>query len=126
MTGLVGLAVVGIGSSLNPTFIQLESVGSVTLTSAMQDCVSLTRINIPIQVTMGSRMSYFMEFTDPITSRGVYIGEVRNVSLMLMVIVAVPISHARQKNIYNSTSRRATLFRNLNPILVVVMAPPIV
>ena len=60
-----------------PTFIEVESVGSVTLTSAMQDCVSLTRINIPIQVTMGSTSSYFIEFTDQKTFQAVYIGEVR-------------------------------------------------
>ncbi len=74
----IGTATITISTSVSfPTFIQLESVGSVTLTSAMQDCVSLTRINIPIQVTIGSTSSYFLEFTDPTTSQGVYIGEVR-------------------------------------------------
>ncbi len=74
----IGTATITISTSVSfPTFIQLESVGSVTLTSAMVDCVSLTRINIPIQVTMGSTSSYFIEFTDPMTSQGVYIGEVR-------------------------------------------------
>ncbi len=74
----IGTATIAISTGASfPTFIQLESVGSVTLTCAMQDCVSLTRINIPIQVTMGSISNYFIEFTDPRTSRGVYIGEVR-------------------------------------------------
>ncbi len=74
----IGTATITISTSVSyPTFIQLESVGSVTLTSAMVDCVSLTRINIPIQVTMGSTLSYFIEFTSPMTSQGVYIGEVR-------------------------------------------------
>ncbi len=74
----IGTATITISTSVAfPTFIQLESVGSVTLTSAMVDCVSLTRINIPIQVTMGSASSYFIEFTDPMISQGVYIGEVR-------------------------------------------------
>ncbi len=59
----IGTATITISTSVSfPTFIQLESVGSVTLTSAMVDCVSLTRINIPIQVTMGSTSSYFIEF----------------------------------------------------------------
>ncbi len=49
----------------------------MTLTSAMVDRVSLTRINIPIQVTMGSTSSYFIVFTSPMASLGVYIGEVR-------------------------------------------------
>ncbi len=74
----IGTATIIISTSVSfPTFIQLESVGSMTLTSAMVDCVSLTRINIPIQVTMGSTSCYFIEFTDPMTSLGVYIGEVR-------------------------------------------------
>ncbi len=74
----IGSATITISTSVSfPNFIQLESVGSVTLTSAMQDCMSLTRINIPIQVTMGSTSRYFIEFTDPMTSRGVYISEVR-------------------------------------------------
>ncbi len=74
----IGSATITISTSVSfPTFIQLESAGSVTLTSAMQDCVSLTRINIPIQVTIGSTISYFIEFTDLMTSRGIYIGEVR-------------------------------------------------
>ncbi len=45
----IGTATITIRTSVSfPTFIQLENVGSVTLTSAMVDCVSLTRINIPI------------------------------------------------------------------------------
>ncbi len=47
----IGTATINISTSVAfPTFIQLESVGSVTLISDMQDCVSLTRINIPIWV----------------------------------------------------------------------------
>ncbi len=64
----IGTATITISTSVSfPNFIQLESVGSVTLTSAMVDCVSLTRINIPIQVTMGSTSRYFIEFTDLMT-----------------------------------------------------------
>ncbi len=74
----IGTPNITISTSVSfPVFDQLESVGGVTLTSAMQDCVSLTRINIPIKVTMGSTSSYFIEFTDLMTSQGVYIGEVR-------------------------------------------------
>ncbi len=69
----IGAATITISTSVSfPVFIQLESVGSVTLTSDMVDCVS-TRINIPIQVTMGSISKYFIKFTD--TDLGVYIGE---------------------------------------------------
>ncbi len=73
----IGAATITISTSVSfPTFVEPESVGSVTLTSAMVDCVSLTRINIPLQVTMGSTSSYFIEFTDPMVSQGVHIGEV--------------------------------------------------
>ncbi len=44
----IGAATITISTSVSyPSFIQLESIGSVTLTSAMVDCVSLSRINIP-------------------------------------------------------------------------------
>ncbi len=52
--------------------------------------------------------------------------KVGNDTLVLMVIVAVPMSQAGQKNIYNSTSRKATLFWNMNPILVMGMTSLIV
>ncbi len=74
----IGTVTITISTSPSfPTFYQLESVGSMTLTSAMQDCVSLTRINIPIQA-MYSTSVYFIEFTDTnlMTFHGVYIGEV--------------------------------------------------
>ena len=74
----IGTTTINISTSVSfPVFIEVESVGSVTLTNAMQDCVSLTRINIPIQVTMGSASIYFIEFTDSMIFQGVYIGEVR-------------------------------------------------
>ena len=74
----IGTTTINISTSVTfPNFIEVESVGSVHLTSAMVDCVSLTRINIPIQVTMGDSSRYFIEFTDPMTFQGVYIGEVR-------------------------------------------------
>ena len=64
---------------LFPQFSRIfESIGSVTLTSDMQNCASLTRVSIPLQMAM-STTSYFIEFTNPSGDliEWVHIAEVR-------------------------------------------------
>ena len=60
-----------------PNFIRTApSVGSVNLTSNMQNCENLTRVSIPLQTTL-TISSYFIEFTNPIQIHCLYIAEVR-------------------------------------------------
>ena len=62
-----------------PQFIRVfDSKGSVTLTSDLQNCTSLTRVSIPLQMVM-STTSYFIEFTNPSGDliEWVHIAEVR-------------------------------------------------
>ena len=49
-----------------PQFIRVfvDSIGSVPLTSDMQNCTSLTRVSTPLQMAR-STTSYFIEFTNP-------------------------------------------------------------
>ena len=61
-----------------PSFIkQFNSAGNVTLTSDMENCDSITRVYIPLQMTLNTS-NCFVEFTN---SNGnvlqLYIGEVR-------------------------------------------------
>ena len=52
-------------SATYPSFTRTApSVGSVILTSKMQNCESLTRVSIPLQTTIRVS-SYFIEFTNP-------------------------------------------------------------
>ena len=55
---------------------ELPSVGSVTLTSNMQNCENLTRVSIPLQTTLRVS-SYFIEFTNPTLIHWLHIAEVR-------------------------------------------------
>ena len=64
-------------STTYPSFIRAApSVGSVTLTSNMQNCESLTRVSIPLQTTLRVS-SYFIEFTNPTLIHWLHIAEVR-------------------------------------------------
>ena len=64
-------------STTYPTFTRTTpSVGSVNLTSNMQNCENLTRVSIPLQTTL--RVSkYFIEFTNPMQVHWLHIAEVR-------------------------------------------------
>ena len=64
-------------STTYPSFIRTApGVGSVNLTSNMQNCSSLTRVSIPLQTTL--RVSgYFIEFTNPTLIYWLHIAEVR-------------------------------------------------
>ena len=63
-----------------PQFIRvfIDSIGSVTLTSYLQNCASLTRVSIPLQMAR-STTSYFIEFSNPSGDliEWVHIAEVR-------------------------------------------------
>ena len=60
-------------STTYPTFTRTApSVGSVNLTSNMQNCENLTRVSIPLQTIS----SYFIEFTNPTLIHWLYIAEV--------------------------------------------------
>ena len=62
-----------------PSFIKLfNSAGNVTLTSDMENCESLTRVSIPLQVSINIS-NYFIEFTNSngMLVHQVYVGEVR-------------------------------------------------
>ena len=62
-----------------PQFIGLfHSIGSVTLTSDLQNCTSLTRVSIPLQIAR-STTRYFIEFSNPSGDliEWVHIAEVR-------------------------------------------------
>ena len=60
-----------------PSFIRTApSVGSVNLTSNMQNCESLTRVSIPLKTTLRIS-SYFIEFTNPTQVHWLHIAEVR-------------------------------------------------
>ena len=60
-----------------PNFIRgVSSVGSVNLTSNMQNCESLTRVSIPLQTTFRVS-SYFIEFTNSTQIHWLHIAEVR-------------------------------------------------
>ena len=64
-------------STTYPSFTRTApSVGSVTLTSNMQNCESLTRVSIPLQATLRVS-SYFIEFTNPTLIHWLHIAEVR-------------------------------------------------
>ena len=64
-------------STTYPNFIRTApSVGSVTLTSKMQNCENLTRVSIPLQTTLRVS-SYFIEFTNPAQVHWLHIAEVR-------------------------------------------------
>ena len=64
-------------STTYPSFTRsAPSVGSVTLTSNMQKCESLTRVSIPLQTTLRVS-SYFIEFTNPTQIHWLHIAEVR-------------------------------------------------
>ena len=64
-------------SASYPSFIRgVPSVGSVTLTSNMQNCESLIRVSIPLQTTFRVS-SYFIEFTNPTLIHWLHIAEVR-------------------------------------------------
>ena len=64
-------------STTYPSFIKtVPSVGSVNLTSNMQNCESLTRVSIPLQTTLRVS-SYFIEFTNPTQVHWLHIAEVR-------------------------------------------------
>ena len=54
----------------------VPSVGSVNLTSNMQNCESLTRVSIPLQTTIRVS-SYFIEFTNTTLIHWLHIAEVR-------------------------------------------------
>ena len=57
----------GIGAEriVIPQFIRVfDSIGSVGLTSDLQNCASLTRVSIPLQMAW-STVQYFIEFTNP-------------------------------------------------------------
>ena len=63
-------------STTYPSFIRAApSVGSVTLTSNMQNCENLTRVSIPLQTTLRVS-SYFIEFTNPTLLHWLHIAEV--------------------------------------------------
>ena len=76
----IGATTINVYDSLTyPSFIRgPSSVGSMTLTSNMQNCESLTRVFIPIQSTIRVS-SYFIEFTNPLYMYVccLYIAEVR-------------------------------------------------
>ena len=62
-----------------PQYIRvLESIGSVTLTTDLQNCTFLTRVSIPLQMAM-STTQYFIELTNPSGDliEWVHIAEVR-------------------------------------------------
>ena len=64
-------------SASYPSFIRgPPSVGSVTLTSNMQNCENLTRVSIPLQTSLRVS-SYFIEFTNPTLINWLHIAEVR-------------------------------------------------
>ena len=64
-------------STTYPSFIRTApSVGSVNITSDMQNCEALTRVSIPLQTTL-KVSSYFIEFTNPTQIHWLYIAEVR-------------------------------------------------
>ena len=64
-------------STTYPSFTRTApSVGSVILTSNIQNCESFTRVSIPLQTTI--RVStYFIEFTNPTQIHWLHIAEVR-------------------------------------------------
>ena len=63
-----------------PQFIRVfvDSIGSVTLTSDLQNCTSLTRVSIPLQMARNTTQ-YFIELTNPSGDliEWVHIAEVR-------------------------------------------------
>ena len=62
-----------------PQFVRLsDSIGSVSLTSDQENCTSLTRVCVPLQMTR-STASYFIDFTNPSGDmiEWVHIAEVR-------------------------------------------------
>ena len=64
-------------STTYPSFTRtVPIVGSVNLTSTMQNCESLTRVSIPLQTTLRVS-SYFIEFTNPMLIGRLHIAEVR-------------------------------------------------
>ena len=64
-------------STTYPTFTRTTpSVGSVNLTSNMQNCENLTRVSIPLQTTLRVS-SYFIEFTNPTLIHWLHMAEVR-------------------------------------------------
>ena len=74
----IGATTINVYDSVTyPSFIRTApSVGSVTLTSNMQNCENLTRVSIPLQTTLRVS-SYFIEFTNPTLINWLHIAEVR-------------------------------------------------
>ena len=74
----IGATIINVyDSATYPSFTRVAlSVGSMTLTSNMQNCESLTRVSIPLQTTLRAS-SYFIEFTNPTLIHWLHIAEVR-------------------------------------------------
>ena len=76
----IGADTINIYNALTfPRFIkQFNSAGNVTLTSDMENCDSITRVYIPLQMTLNTS-NCFIEFTNSngLQIQQVYIGEVR-------------------------------------------------
>ena len=73
----IGANTINVYDSTTFNFIRAApSVGSMNLTSNMQNCESLSRVSIPLQTTL--RVSiYFIEFTNPTLIHWLHIAEVR-------------------------------------------------